>query len=65
MPEIGKEAKTFIDQGKLVPDETMIKFIKSELQKVHNQSWLLDGEFGSYLFAKNVQFANKEYIRLS
>ncbi|KAJ8932238.1 hypothetical protein NQ314_014813 [Rhamnusium bicolor] len=40
---IGVEAQKYILAGKLVPDGTMIKFISSELRKVSNQSWLLDG----------------------
>lgn len=43
---LGLEAKKFIDQGKLVPDEYMIKFILNEIKQVGNKSWLLDGELG-------------------
>ncbi|XP_044740955.1 GTP:AMP phosphotransferase AK3, mitochondrial [Chrysoperla carnea] len=40
---LGIEAKKYIDQGQLVPDHFMVKFILSELTKLNNQSWLLDG----------------------
>ena len=40
---LGKEAKGFIDRGALVPDETMVNLISSELKKLGKESWLLDG----------------------
>nr|XP_023014192.1 GTP:AMP phosphotransferase AK3, mitochondrial [Leptinotarsa decemlineata] len=40
---IGVEAEKYIKDGKLVPDDIMIKFITSELKKLPNQMWLLDG----------------------
>ncbi|KAJ8921466.1 hypothetical protein NQ315_003084 [Exocentrus adspersus] len=40
---IGLEAQKYIKDGKLVPDDVMIKFIADELKQVHNKSWLLDG----------------------
>ncbi|KAJ8960538.1 hypothetical protein NQ318_013826 [Aromia moschata] len=40
---IGIEAQKYIKEGKLVPDDVMIKFISSELKKVQNPAWLLDG----------------------
>lgn len=42
---IGFEAQKYIQDGKLVPDEVMIKFISSELRQIQNQSWLLDGKY--------------------
>ncbi|XP_041974517.1 GTP:AMP phosphotransferase AK3, mitochondrial [Aricia agestis] len=41
--ELGKEVKSYLSQGKLVPDDVMIKFMVSELKKVQDKSWLLDG----------------------
>lgn len=41
--ELGKEVKKYLNEGKLVPDEVMIKFMITELQKVSDKSWLLDG----------------------
>lgn len=41
--ELGKKAKVFIDQGKLVPDDMIIKFVMSRLTEVGNKSWMLDG----------------------
>ena len=40
---VGKEAKAFIDRGDLVPDQVMVGLIASELKKMGDQSWLLDG----------------------
>ena len=40
---IGKEAKAFMDKGELVPDEVMVNLISTELKKLGEQSWLLDG----------------------
>lgn len=41
--ELGKEVKNYLNEGKLVPDDVMIKFMISELSKVANKPWLLDG----------------------
>lgn len=41
--QLGKEVKSYINDGKLVPDEVMIKFMISELKKVDHKPWLLDG----------------------
>lgn len=40
---LGKEAKQYIDVGTLVPDQTMVNLISSELKKLANIPWLLDG----------------------
>ncbi|XP_061396741.1 GTP:AMP phosphotransferase AK3, mitochondrial [Musca vetustissima] len=40
---LGKEAKVFIDQGKLVPDDLIIKCVMSRLQESQGKSWMLDG----------------------
>ncbi|XP_030027081.2 GTP:AMP phosphotransferase AK3, mitochondrial [Manduca sexta] len=41
--DLGKEVKAYLDEGKLVPDNVMIKFMITELDKVPNKPWLLDG----------------------
>lgn len=43
--EVGLQAKTFMDEGKLVPDETMIAIILERLQEADcvERGWLLDG----------------------
>ncbi|XP_049887426.1 GTP:AMP phosphotransferase AK3, mitochondrial [Pectinophora gossypiella] len=41
--ELGKEVKKYLTEGKLVPDDVMIKFMITELKKVENKPWLLDG----------------------
>lgn len=40
---LGKEVKQYLNEGKLVPDDVMIKFMIAELNKVQNKTWLLDG----------------------
>jgi len=40
---LGLEAKQFIDKGALVPDETMVNLISSELKNLESEPWLLDG----------------------
>ncbi|XP_023940124.2 GTP:AMP phosphotransferase AK3, mitochondrial [Bicyclus anynana] len=41
--DLGKEVKSYLNEGKLVPDDVMIKFMIAELRKVENKPWLLDG----------------------
>lgn len=41
--ELGRDVKSFLSEGKLVPDDVMIKFMIAELKKVENRPWLLDG----------------------
>ncbi|XP_037070508.1 GTP:AMP phosphotransferase AK3, mitochondrial-like isoform X2 [Pollicipes pollicipes] len=41
--EVGLQAQKFIDEGSLVPDETMVSLISDELKKMSDSSWLLDG----------------------
>nr|XP_004924647.2 GTP:AMP phosphotransferase AK3, mitochondrial [Bombyx mori] len=50
--ELGKEVKAYLDEGKLVPDDLMIKFMIKELKEVNNKPWLLDG------FPRTVEQAN-------
>lgn len=40
--KVGLEAKRYIDEGKLVPDHTMVELITSALKDV-KEHWLLDG----------------------
>ncbi|XP_023337977.1 GTP:AMP phosphotransferase AK3, mitochondrial [Eurytemora carolleeae] len=40
---LGKEAKAFIARGDLVPDSVMVGLIASELKKLGDAPWLLDG----------------------
>lgn len=41
--DLGKEVKRYLNEGKLVPDDVIIKFMITELKKVENKPWLLDG----------------------
>ncbi|XP_018325986.1 GTP:AMP phosphotransferase AK3, mitochondrial [Agrilus planipennis] len=40
---LGVEAKKYINEGKLVPDELITKFILNEIKQCNSKSWLLDG----------------------
>jgi len=41
--EHGMNAKVYIDQGKLVPDQVMVGLVTNELAKMKDVNWLLDG----------------------
>ncbi|KAF6122956.1 adenylate kinase 3 [Phyllostomus discolor] len=41
--EIGVLAKTFIEQGKLIPDDVMTRLAFHELKNLTQYNWLLDG----------------------
>ncbi|XP_036289852.1 GTP:AMP phosphotransferase AK3, mitochondrial isoform X1 [Pipistrellus kuhlii] len=41
--EIGVLAKTFIEQGKLIPDDIMTRLALNELKNLTQYNWLLDG----------------------
>ncbi|KAK7101014.1 GTP:AMP phosphotransferase AK3, mitochondrial-like [Littorina saxatilis] len=43
MTEFGLQAKAFMDEGKLVPDEIVTSIVVDELKKYEHDSWLLDG----------------------
>ena len=49
--ELGLAAKSYIDQGNLVPDKVMVGLISSELKKLGSQAWLLDGFPRSEIFS--------------
>jgi adenylate kinase len=40
---LGKEAKGYLDAGKLVPDSVTIGLVEEELQKLKGQGFILDG----------------------
>jgi adenylate kinase len=40
---LGKEAKSFLDSGKLVPDSVTIGLVKEELGQLKGESFILDG----------------------
>lgn len=42
---LGAEAKKYMEQGKFVPDEVMVKFILNEIRQCKSDSWLLDGKY--------------------
>merc|ERR1711862_342899 len=52
--DVGKEAKEYMDNGKLVPDELIINIVKERLQEndCKIQGWLLDGFPRTYAQAK-------------
>jgi nucleoside-triphosphate--adenylate kinase len=41
--QLGVEAKDYIDQGALVPDDLMVELMTSEIERLSNKRWLLDG----------------------
>ncbi|XP_055488191.1 GTP:AMP phosphotransferase AK3, mitochondrial [Leucoraja erinacea] len=41
--EVGSLAKSFIDKGKLVPDNVITRLVLQELKNIDQYSWLLDG----------------------
>ncbi|KAM4809214.1 GTP:AMP phosphotransferase AK3, mitochondrial [Rhinophrynus dorsalis] len=41
--EIGLIAKSYIDQGQLVPDDVITRLVVQELHKMNQNHWLLDG----------------------
>lgn len=40
---VGREARRYLKEGKLVPDEVMVQLILDEIELVEGQGWLLDG----------------------
>ncbi|XP_011504837.1 PREDICTED: GTP:AMP phosphotransferase AK3, mitochondrial [Ceratosolen solmsi marchali] len=40
---LGKEVQRYLESGGLVPDETMIALISTEIVHIDNHNWLLDG----------------------
>ncbi len=51
--DLGKQAKAFIDQGELVPDEITIPMVLATLKENGQNGWLLDG------FPRNMVQAQK------
>lgn len=41
--ELGIEVKKYLNEGKLVPDDVIIKFMIAELKQNSDKPWLLDG----------------------
>ncbi|XP_067640213.1 GTP:AMP phosphotransferase AK3, mitochondrial-like isoform X3 [Eurosta solidaginis] len=41
--DLGKKAKKYMDEGKLVPDEIVMKCVLGRITEVGNKSWMLDG----------------------
>lgn len=41
--KLGKEAKAYVEHGKLVPDSLIFELLCSELGKLSEKNWLLDG----------------------
>jgi adenylate kinase len=60
--EVGKIAKSYVEQGKLIPDETVIKLILGELMKLKekNINFLLDGFPRNLVQAKALKNALEE-----
>lgn len=41
--QLGRDAKTYIDGGHLVPDDIVFAILTSNLQKVNNKNFIIDG----------------------
>ncbi|KAJ7235463.1 adenylate kinase-domain-containing protein [Mycena haematopus] len=41
--EVGRHAEEIVAQGKLLPDEVMLKIVASKLDHLRNKHWILDG----------------------
>ena len=52
---LGKQAKVYIDQGKLVPDDLVIKCVQGRITEAGNKSWLLDGFPRTLIQAERLQ----------
>lgn len=42
--EVGILAKSYIDQGRLIPDDIMTRLMLNELKGLDRYNWLLDGK---------------------
>lgn len=51
--EIGEEARAYIKKGQLVPDEVTLRIVKSALDEVDSQNFMLDG------FPRNINQAKQ------
>lgn len=47
--EVGILAKSYIDQGRLIPDDIMTRLMLSELKGLDRYNWLLDGELAYWI----------------
>lgn len=52
-------AKTFIDQGKLIPDDVMTRLALHELKNLTQCSWLLDGKCTQAVLLPEVMSASR------
>lgn len=43
--ELGRKAKNYIDRGVLLPDDLIVELMISEIDKLSNKRWLLDGRW--------------------
>ena len=53
---LGKEAKQFIDKGALVPDETMVNLISSELKNLEVRYLLISACMQHYVESAKATF---------
>ena len=59
---IGLEAQKYMETGKLVPDEVMLKVVTREMEKFAKTPWLLDGYPRTVAQAKSI--ANHTKVRI-
>ncbi|KAF8892540.1 adenylate kinase-domain-containing protein [Infundibulicybe gibba] len=41
--DVGREAEEIVAQGRLLPDEVVLKVVTSKLDQIQNKHWILDG----------------------
>lgn len=47
--EVGILAKSYIDQGQLIPDDIMTQLMLNELKGLDQYNWLLDGKLACWI----------------
>uniref|UniRef100_T1H4H6 Adenylate kinase active site lid domain-containing protein n=1 Tax=Megaselia scalaris TaxID=36166 RepID=T1H4H6_MEGSC len=57
--ELGVAAKKYIDEGKLVPNDLIIKCIMTRIDECNSSSWLLDGFPRTFEQAKQLHSVHK------
>ena len=59
--EIGMQAKSFMDNGRLVPDDVLLGVLRAELEKLDGQDILLDGYPRNVAQAKTLENLSHVY----
>lgn len=46
---MGTLAKSYIDQGQLIPDDIMTQLVLNEIKRLDRYNWLLDGKLSCWI----------------